>query len=124
MDSLTIALIATVDLIFLVIYGIFIIVQIHKRNKASLSLDGKMHNYGRIIMWSAVIGIVLVNRGISDGTYSVIFLTILLLCLVVGSRLFALSYKIEQENKNIWYYSWDQWLLRIYKKYLEPVGKK
>ncbi len=119
---LLIILIEIAEFIFLISYGIVLIVQLHKRSVAPHSLDLGMQYCGRLITWSAVIGSVLISKGVKESELYVVFSTVLLACYFVGSRLWLRSYIIMNESKDF-LYALDQWLIRMYRRYLEPLGK-
>jgi amino acid permease len=113
-----------VEAALFIVYGIIVIFEISRRKKYTISVDNKMLNIGRIFSWGGVIGISVISKKLSLGAESyLVFATLLMIIFIFGSRLYVNSFKVKEENKSTFYYEFDQRLVRIYKKYLEPLWK-
>ena len=119
MGILFMILISLLEVILFIIFGIFEIIQIHKRNKLPHTLDIKMNNYGRVITWFAVFGVVLISKiGITDPFY-LILLTVFLAFYIIGSRLWLCSYVISGDGRNRILNKCDQMIIPMYKKFFD-----
>jgi hypothetical protein len=103
-------------------YSVFAALEIHRRYKAPHSSDVKMRTYGRTITW-VVIFLGPITKAMTNETLYAVAVAVILVCYIAGLRLWINSYKTQNETKASNYRVLDQWLVRIYRKYLEPLGK-
>jgi len=114
-----------IEVALLFVYGIFIFKQIHYRNNNLLELDENMLNTSRILSIIGVVGISLIFSKIKEFSYFYYaLLQLSILFLVIGLRLNNLSIKVKEENRDTFYYKWDQWLEKMYGRYLKPLWPK
>lgn len=114
-------LILLIEIVVFVVYLIAIMVQVTKRRNRLVFVDRKMLTAGRTLSWGAVLSIVIVSNYLHTNDLNfMIVTTFLLIVYLIGSRLYVLSFRIKEENKDTWYYEWDQRLEKAYRQYLEP----
>ncbi|MFC1613195.1 hypothetical protein ACFL23_02570 [Patescibacteria group bacterium] len=123
MNLLIIALVQLIGAIIFIIDGIVAIIHVTKRKKYLIFLDNKMLTFGRIFTWGSVIAIISLSRTVNYNIYYLISLILLIIIYICGSRLYVLSFRVKEENKDTFYYSFDQWLEKIYRKYLAALWK-
>ena len=119
MDLLIIILIVLETITF-IIYGITIIIQLNKRKKDLIAIDKELLNFGQIVTWIGLIGVFAISKRF-DNVYYLVYMTLFLSLFIVGSRFYSISFRIKEENKETFFYNFDQWLEKMYKKYLEPL---
>lgn len=119
MDLLIIILIF-LDTIIFIVYSIFFVSQLIKRKKYLASIDKKMLNFGQIITWIGLIGVFAIHKRFNT-EYYLVYMTILIILFIIGSRFYSISFIIKEENKEAFFYNFDQWLEKMYRKYLESL---
>jgi hypothetical protein len=123
--SIFLILLILLDITVVPIYLIIAFFYFFKRRHWTVEIDKNMLNTARIIMFICTIAIAIVSKNMPNlKDYFPLLITFLIILFIAGFRLLSLSNIIKEENPNTFYYKYDQWLIKIYRKYLEPLWDK